>query len=156
MACQSKEAPPPNPERMSKAHSRKPSQKRFKHQPRKKRIFAKHSREQKPTNMEQRMQNTTKNTRVRQDNKNNSSLPKMDLKTKPKKKRIFAKHFREQKAQQICKNIGKTPLKNTRRQQDNKEQRLAPENGSQKPNLRRREFLPRIFGNRKPNKYAKT
>ena len=81
--------------------------------------------------------------------KNKSSLPKMDFKTKPKKKRISVKHFREQRTQQICKNIGKIPPKKkhwsaTRQQK----QKLAPEKGFQKPNLRRGEFLPSIVGNK--------
>ena len=56
--------------------------------------------------------------------------------------------------QQICKNIGKTQPKNTRTQQDDKNKSLFPKRIS-KPNLRR-EFLPSILGNEKPNKYAKT
>ena len=34
-------------------------------------------------------------------------------------------------------------------------QKFTPGKGSQKPNLRRREFLPSIIGNRSPSKYAK-
>ena len=64
-------------------------------------------------------QQVHQSTRARQDNKNKSSLPKMDFKNKPKKKINFAKPFRNKKTNKYVKNIGKTPPKSTRQQQDN-------------------------------------
>ena len=79
----------------------------------------------------------------------------MDFKTKPREKIIFAKHFRNSN-QQLCKNIGKTQLKNTRQQQDKQKQKFVfPEKLLQKPNLRRRDFLPSTLGSENPTNMQK-
>ena len=83
------------------------------------------------------------------------------------KKRIFAKHSQNKnptnrqtkagqnsplgRSDQHRQNATKQRKAGTRQQK----QKLAPGNGSQKPNPSRREFLPSIFGNRSPTSMQK-
>ena len=159
MAFQRKKAPPPpNPRTTVQGSFPKTLPKGFQTPTYKEENFCQaFSGTENPTNMQKHRQNTTeKHKAATRQQKTIVRSRKWISKTKPKKKRIFAKHFREQKTQQICKTHRQNTTEKHKAATRQQEQRLAPENGSQKPNLRRREFLPRIFGNRKPNKYAKT
>ena len=106
--------------------------------------------------MEKQMQNASKNTRARQDNKDKNSLPKMDFTNQTWEEENFCQAFSDQKDQQISKKHRQNNTEKHKAATRQQEQKFAPEKGSQKPSLRRREFLSSIFGNKKPNKYAKT